>query len=56
MIKEYAAVLQECLGLLNWFMLVFTQLLTEMSIRSRKLMFLGSTLRLVRRADNLTAI
>jgi hypothetical protein len=33
-----------------------TQLLTEMSTRSRKLMFLGSKARPVRRADNLTAI
>jgi hypothetical protein len=34
----------------------FTQPLTEMSIRSRKIMFLGRRTRSVRRADNLTAI
>jgi hypothetical protein len=35
----------------------FTQLLTEMSTRNIKIiMFLGSKVRLVRRADNLTAI
>jgi hypothetical protein len=34
----------------------FTQLLTEMSIRSRKIMFLGRRARPVLRADNLTAI
>jgi hypothetical protein len=34
----------------------FTQPLTEMSIRSRRTMFLGSRARPVRRADNLTAI
>jgi hypothetical protein len=34
----------------------FTQLLTEMSTRGRKIMFLGSRARPVRRADNLTAI
>jgi hypothetical protein len=35
---------------------VYTQPLTEMSTRSRKIMFLGSKERPVRRADNLTAI
>jgi hypothetical protein len=34
----------------------FTQPLTEMSTRSRKIMFLGSRARPVRRADNLTSI
>jgi hypothetical protein len=34
----------------------FTQPLTEMSTRNDKIMFLGSKVRLVRRADNLTAI
>jgi hypothetical protein len=34
----------------------FTQPLTEMSTRSRNIMFLGSKARPVRRADNLTAI
>jgi hypothetical protein len=34
----------------------FTQLLTEMSSSSRKVTFLGSRARLVRGADNLTAI
>jgi hypothetical protein len=34
----------------------FTQSLTEMSTRSRKIMFLGSRVRPVRRADNLTTI
>jgi hypothetical protein len=33
-----------------------TQLLTEMSIRSTKMIFLGSKARPVRRADNLAAI
>jgi hypothetical protein len=36
--------------------LEFTQLLTEMSTRSRKIMFLGSRARSVGRADNFTAI
>jgi hypothetical protein len=35
---------------------VFTQPLTEMSTKSRKIMFLGSRARPVLRADNLTAI
>jgi hypothetical protein len=34
----------------------FTQPLTEMSTRNIKIMFLGSNVRLVRGADNLTAI
>jgi hypothetical protein len=34
----------------------FTQLLTEMSTRSRKIMFLASRVKPVHRADNLTAI
>jgi hypothetical protein len=34
----------------------FTQSLTEMSTRSRNIMFLGSKVRLVRRADKFTAI
>jgi hypothetical protein len=34
----------------------FTQPLTELSTRSRKLMFLGSKARPERKADNLTAI
>jgi hypothetical protein len=34
----------------------FTRPLTEMSTRSRKIMFLGSRVLLVHRADNLTAI
>jgi hypothetical protein len=34
----------------------FTQYLTEMSARSRKIIFLGSKVRLVRGADNLAAI
>jgi hypothetical protein len=34
----------------------FTRPLTEMSTRSRKIMFLGSKLRTMRRADNLAAI
>jgi hypothetical protein len=34
----------------------FTQLLKEMSTRSRRKMFLGSRARPVRRADNLTAM
>jgi hypothetical protein len=34
----------------------FTQPLTEMSIRSRKILFLGSRARAVRKANNLTAI
>jgi hypothetical protein len=34
----------------------FTQLLTEMSIRSRKIMFLASRARPVHRANNHTAI
>jgi hypothetical protein len=34
----------------------FTQPLTEMSTRNMKIMFLGSKVRLVRRADNLTVI
>jgi hypothetical protein len=37
-------------------MAAMTQPLTEMSTRSRKIMFLGSKARPVRRADNLTAI
>jgi hypothetical protein len=37
------------------FQLGFTQPLTEMSTRSRKIMFLGSRARSVRRADNPTA-
>jgi hypothetical protein len=35
---------------------VFTQPLTEMSTSSRKVIFLGSKVRQVRVADNLTAI
>jgi hypothetical protein len=34
----------------------FTQLLTEMSTGNRKIIFLGSKVWQVRRADNLTAI
>jgi hypothetical protein len=34
----------------------FTQPLTEISTRSRKIMFLGSKERPVRKADNLTAM
>jgi hypothetical protein len=34
----------------------FTQSLTEMSTRNRKIMFLGSKVRSVHGADNLTAI
>jgi hypothetical protein len=34
----------------------FTQPLTEMSNRNTKIMFLGSEVRRVRKADNLTAI
>jgi hypothetical protein len=34
----------------------FTQPLTEMSTRSREIMFMGSKVRQVRKADNLTAI
>jgi hypothetical protein len=34
----------------------FTQPLAEMSIRSKKVMFLGSKVRPVRRADNLAAV
>jgi hypothetical protein len=35
---------------------VFTQLLREMSTRSRKILFLGSRGRSVRKADNITSI
>jgi hypothetical protein len=45
-----------CRPSLNLICLGFTQLLTEMSTRSRKIMFLGSRARPVLRADNLTAV
>jgi hypothetical protein len=48
----------ECSGSILWSeaVLGFTQSLTEMSSRNRKIMFLGSRALPVRRADNLTAI